>query len=131
MIVSQKENTSSFSLLHKMRKKSMYVPLKTCKQFMFFLNITETEFEKVMDFIIRLKKESKEKSKINRSLQVLTVKEKEIFEMVVHGYTTKEIANKLFVQASTISTHRKNIKQKLNFKNSYDWFNFYEELKVV
>jgi DNA-binding NarL/FixJ family response regulator len=94
---------------------------------MFFLNLSETDFEKIIDFVIQLKK-----NKINqkKDLEVLTAKEKEVFELVANGFTTKKIAEKLFVESSTISTHRKKIKQKLKFKSNYDWYNFYNQVRV-
>ncbi len=127
MLTTYKQESMTYLFMHKMRCNKLCVPLKLCKQLMFFLNLSETDFEKIIDFVIQLKKD-----KINqkKDLEVLTAKEKEVFEMVANGFTTKRIAEKLFVESSTISTHRKKIKQKLKFKSNYDWYNFYNQVRV-
>ena len=127
MLTTYKQESVTYLFMHKMRCNKLCVPLKLCKQLMFFLNLSETDFEKIIDFVIQLKKD-----KINqkKDLEVLTAKEKEVFEMVANGFTTKRIAEKLFVESSTISTHRKKIKQKLKFKSNYDWYNFYNQVRV-
>lgn len=57
-------------------------------------------------------------------LQSLTKREKQILNMVVNGLTTKQISEQLFLSPHTISTHRKNIGQKLELKNIIDWERF-------
>lgn len=48
---------------------------------------------------------------------VLTRREKEVLELIADGMTTQEIADKLFVSAATVETHRKNLLVKLQAKN--------------
>ena len=48
---------------------------------------------------------------------VLTRREKEVLELIADGLTTQEIADKLFVSATTIDTHRKNLLTKLDVPN--------------
>jgi DNA-binding NarL/FixJ family response regulator len=48
----------------------------------------------------------------------LTKREKEILQLIVNEFTTKEIAQKLYVSHCTIETHRLNIIQKLGVKNT-------------
>lgn len=55
--------------------------------------------------------------KINREIQ-LTTKEEEILNFILNEYSTPEIAKKLFVSTRTIETHRKNILEKFNVKNT-------------
>ncbi len=57
-------------------------------------------------------------------LQSLTIREKQILNLVANGLTTKQIAEQLFVSHHTISTHRKNIGQKLELKSITDWERF-------
>ncbi|HTX19848.1 MAG TPA: response regulator transcription factor [Bacteroidota bacterium] len=45
---------------------------------------------------------------------VLTKREKEIVALVADGLTNQQIADKLFISARTVDTHRTNIMQKLN-----------------
>lgn len=45
---------------------------------------------------------------------ILTKREKEILTLVADGLTNQQIADKLFISARTVDTHRTNIMQKLN-----------------
>lgn len=48
----------------------------------------------------------------------LTRREVEVLKLIADGLTNQEIAEKLFVSASTIDSHRKNLISKLNVKNT-------------
>lgn len=48
----------------------------------------------------------------------LTEREQEVLTLIVHEHTAQEIADKLFVSASTVITHRKNLLRKFEVKNS-------------
>jgi DNA-binding NarL/FixJ family response regulator len=45
-------------------------------------------------------------------------RESEIIRLVAEGFTNKEIADKLFLSAHTVTTHRKNIMAKLGVNNT-------------
>ena len=47
----------------------------------------------------------------------LSEREKEIAKYIVHGYTSKEIANNLNISKLTVDTHRKHIQHKLEVAN--------------
>lgn len=49
---------------------------------------------------------------------VLTRREKEVLKLIADGLTNQEIADKLFVSASTVDSHRKNLISKLHVKNT-------------
>jgi DNA-binding NarL/FixJ family response regulator len=49
---------------------------------------------------------------------ILTRREKEVLALIAEGLTNQEIATQLFVSVSTVDTHRKNLLQKLNAKNT-------------
>jgi two-component system, NarL family, response regulator NreC len=46
----------------------------------------------------------------------LTIREKEVLQLVAEGYSTPQIANSLHVSAKTIETHRQNLMMKINTK---------------
>jgi DNA-binding NarL/FixJ family response regulator len=48
----------------------------------------------------------------------ISERETEIIRMVSEGFTNKEIADKLFLSAHTVTTHRKNIMAKLGVNNT-------------
>jgi DNA-binding NarL/FixJ family response regulator len=59
------------------------------------------------------------KSKMpNDQLPALTRREKEILDLISEGFTNQEIANKLFLNITTIDSHRKNMLTKFNAKNT-------------
>jgi DNA-binding NarL/FixJ family response regulator len=47
----------------------------------------------------------------------LTERETEVLKLIAKEYTTPEIAEKLFISAYTVETHRKNLIRKLNVKS--------------
>jgi DNA-binding NarL/FixJ family response regulator len=49
---------------------------------------------------------------------MITPKEKEVLELIAHGFSTKEIAEKLNISFYTAQTHRKNLLSKMQVKNS-------------
>lgn len=54
------------------------------------------------------------------SKDMFTLKEKEILKMIIDGFTTQEIADKLYRSKHTINSHRKNIFQKTDSKTIAD-----------
>lgn len=57
---------------------------------------------------------------VTSPLDVLTKREKEILRLIAQGLTDKEIAEKVFLSALTVITHRKNILSKLGLKNKVE-----------
>jgi len=47
----------------------------------------------------------------------LTMREREVLEMVAKGYTNAKIAAQLFISPRTVETHRANVMRKLNLDN--------------
>jgi two-component system nitrate/nitrite response regulator NarL len=57
-----------------------------------------------------------QKEKIQTTKPTLTPRETEVLELIAQEYTSKEIAEKLFISKQTVDTHRINIMQKTNCK---------------
>jgi DNA-binding NarL/FixJ family response regulator len=55
----------------------------------------------------------------NNIKQKLTRREIQIFEMLGHGLSTKEIGAKLFISQRTVESHRDHIKNKLAIEDSF------------
>ena len=49
-----------------------------------------------------------------RPLQRLTKREREVFELLIRGYSNEDIANRLFIARRTVETHRQHIMNKLS-----------------
>lgn len=54
----------------------------------------------------------------NEDQLLLTRREIEVLKLIAEGLTNQEIADRLFVSASTIDSHRKNLISKLQVKNT-------------
>jgi DNA-binding NarL/FixJ family response regulator len=52
------------------------------------------------------------------SMDLLSDREFEVFQLIGNGFSTKEIAEKLNVSANTVESHRNRIKTKLNLESS-------------
>lgn len=54
----------------------------------------------------------------------LTQQEVQVLKLVCQGHSTKEIGTLLFIEASTVSTHRKKINKKLEAKSCVDLYRY-------
>ncbi len=61
--------------------------------------------------------QSDEASYIKELLDELTLKEKEIFDLIVSGNSNKQIMENLFIELSTLKTHINHIYKKLRIKS--------------
>ncbi len=53
----------------------------------------------------------------SKLIPLITKREMEVLTLISEEYSSKEIANMLFVSIATVETHRKNIRNKLNCRN--------------
>ncbi len=47
---------------------------------------------------------------------ILTKREREVFELLIHSHTTKDIADELFISEKTVRNHISNVILKLGVK---------------
>ena len=74
--------------------------------------------KKIANLSIQIKNQSEDNTKDFNSLLVgLTVRQKEVYDLIVSGKTNKEIKSELFIEQSTLKTHINQIYRKLNIKN--------------
>ena len=50
----------------------------------------------------------------------LTDREKQVLKLIAEGYTSKQIADALFLSVKTVMVHRANVMEKLNIHNRTD-----------
>ncbi|MDX1447395.1 response regulator transcription factor [Lishizhenia sp.] len=110
--------------------------LKTVKQLLSLgvhsVMTYECEFDEIFESLASIIKGGKaycnkvlelliEDTNNERSLNCLPVqlskREIEVLQLVVNGYSSKQIAEKLFLSHHTVNTHRKNILKKVGVKN--------------
>lgn len=65
-----------------------------------------------------------------KGLPFLTNKEREVIRYLLEGFSSKEIADKLDVSPRTIETHRANILNKFNLKNTTELIKKIVEQKI-
>jgi DNA-binding CsgD family transcriptional regulator len=61
----------------------------------------------------------------------LTQREKEILRMMAMGLSSIQMAKKLHISEMTASTHRRNVKNKLNVQNNYDITRFAQAFDLI
>ena len=62
---------------------------------------------------------------------VVTRREKEVLELIAEGYTNPEIAERLFVSVNTIDTHRRNLLEKFNVRNTASLVRMATQLQII
>lgn len=61
----------------------------------------------------------------------LSVREMEILSLIAAGLTNKEVGEKLFISARTVESHRRNILDKLDFKNTAEMIRYAVEHNIT
>jgi DNA-binding CsgD family transcriptional regulator len=51
-------------------------------------------------------------------MEYITVREKEVLQLLAQGLSTKEIASRMCISFHTVESHRKNLRYKFSAKNS-------------
>lgn len=107
------------------------IPINIVKEYLQYFNISLDDISKLVRF-----SEEQEKMKqfvhFNKNkFETLTDKEKQVFTLVVNGKKTSEIAKLLFVESSTVSSHRKKIKQKLDLDSIFDWYQYAKAFELL
>ena len=87
--------------------------------------------EEMTSVLYEIKKIAKDKTFINnliflytqlrverKNIELLSKREKEVLLLIGAGHQTKVIATKLNLTASTVETHRKNMRRKLQLKGN-------------
>ena len=63
----------------------------------------------------------------NQDIQLISKREQEVLSLMVEGFTSKEIAEKLYISTETVKSHRKNILKKTGSRNAASLANFLVE----
>jgi DNA-binding NarL/FixJ family response regulator len=104
VIRKMKENGASGYLLKDASKKEIVTALHAVNQGREYVSFSVAEV-------------LKQKTPTDQ-LPVLTKREKEVLELIAEGWTNQEIADKLFLNCTTVDSHRKNMLTKFNAKNT-------------
>ncbi|RAJ82319.1 regulatory LuxR family protein [Chitinophaga dinghuensis] len=80
----------------------------------------EIDSEALNEYIFllnRMLKSSLFKMTHAENYQSLSTRERDVFQLIVRGYTNPMISRQLFISIDTVKTHRRNIMQKLHCRN--------------
>ena len=69
--------------------------------------------KKVVDTYLSKRKSSSREERFKK----LTNREREVFQLIAEGHSTRQIADLLYVSVSTVKSHRANIMEKLGIEN--------------
>ena len=83
--------------------------------------------QRVIEDYLYLKKRSPQEDLYSK----LSNREREVFQMIAEGHSTKEISDILCISSSTVKTHRANIMEKLQFVNISQLVQFAIHLGIV
>lgn len=89
--------------------------------------LSPTISRRVIEDYVSLKKESSQEDRYSK----LSNREREVFQMIAEGRTTREISEVLCISPSTVKTHRANIMDKLHFSNISQLVQFAVRLGIV
>ncbi len=107
------------------------LPIEVVKDFLSLFELELDDLSKLVLFSKSLSLDKAYRVTNRKQFESLTHKELEILKLVVKGKTTSQIAKNLFIEPVTVSTHRKNIKQKLNFENIFDWYKCAKAFEIL
>jgi DNA-binding NarL/FixJ family response regulator len=105
--------------------------LKFIKNFLISSKFQIQDLPKLIFFLDNLEVDEIFKKVNLHKMKRITCKEKEVLKLVTLGKTSKQISKLLFIQQTTVSTHRKNICKKLETKSLLDWNRFYNVYKYT
>lgn len=74
---------------------------------------------------------SKNNDRKSKGHKDITDREYEILQLIVDGFTSKQIAQKLFISPRTVDTHRANLMQKLELSNIAELVRYAIENELV
>lgn len=89
--------------------------------------LSPTISRRVIEDYVSLKKKSPQELLYSK----LSNREREVFQMIAEGKSSKEISEILFLSTSTVKTHRSNIVKKLKMKNISQLIQFAIHLGIV
>lgn len=99
-------------------------PNKNKLSFDLNINVSSNDLPKVLSYLRDLELNN-QFIKLNQGkYESLTVQELKVFRLIALGYTNKQVADNLFIEESSVKTHRKKIKQKLGIKSYFDIYQY-------
>ena len=117
VLLFDKERLTGFISILKSRDEKDFTPLEIS-----ILNKLSPLLSRLLAYDLLLEQQQEENKCFNKELQTigsshLTKREIEIIDLIIKGFSNKEIADKLFISLYTVKVHVKSIFEKLDVKN--------------
>lgn len=124
---------SGFQLLHIINQEGLHpvvvfvtaynkYAIKAIKHMAFDYIHKPIDLDELRECIYRLEKRNLKNQSINipplKLVESLTLRETEVFKLLIEGKTSKEIAEELFIGKATVDSHRKNLLLKTQARNT-------------
>lgn len=87
-------------------------------------NINPNDLPKILSYMEQVQVDNQFISLNQKNYESLTVQELKIFRLIALGNSNKLIAEKLFIEESSVKTHRKKIKKKLRIQTIFDIYQY-------
>ncbi len=105
-------------ILHNYPIVIFYLVVSSSFLFVLYIQINKREIPNLSN---QIKEQSKMKSEeIDSLLSGLTLRQKEVYDLIISGKSNKEIRSVLYIEQSTLKTHINQIYKKLNVKSRND-----------
>lgn len=117
-IISSVENGASGYLLKDTGKEELMRAIKVVSEGRKYFPPEISEV--IIDELLAKTSVEAQDDKNRPIFQKITPKEKQILGMIVQGYNSREIADKLFLSIRTVDNHRANMMKKTQAKNTAD-----------
>lgn len=95
------------------------------------LNITPNDLPRLLHAINHIEIENQFVAQNKNRYNSLTLREIQVFKHIALGKTNSQIGLELFIDESSVKTHRKKIKEKLNIKSNYDIYQYARYFHVI
>lgn len=95
------------------------------------LQVSYRVLSKTVNSLERLKKQLDFAGENIKKFKSLTQQELQVLKMVCEGLSSKEVAIALFIEPSTVATHRKKINRKLEAKSCVDLYRYATAFNLI
>ena len=82
------------------------------------MNHVDEESMMVLSFVLSLNNNLMFDTSISKSAVKISNREQEVLKLIAYEFTSKQIAEVLFLSRYTVDSHRKNLMEKWNVKNT-------------
>lgn len=88
------------------------------------LKVSPNDLPRILNAIEQIEHDKEFMLKHQKYYDLLTQQELKILKLIAQGYSNPQVGAILFIEECSVKTHRRNIKQKLKIKTSFDMYQY-------